>query len=369
MSGYWICPDFIFDGTALVAGVSVRVEDGCVVGTSERIESNKVISGILSPGFVDLQVNGGGGMIVNNAPTIEAIGVISGAHRQYGTVAIMPTVITDAPEVLEAAAEAVMRCRGDDGIIGLHIEGPHIATARRGTHDPKHIRRMDERTLNVVERLREVGVPVMITLAPEAVTPKQIAQLTAMGAIVSLGHTDAKAEDVDAAIKAGASCATHLFNAMSPMQSRAAGAVGAILNAGIHAGIICDGYHVDDAMIRLALRACAKDDRLFIVSDAMATVGGPDWFDLYGRQVRLEDGRLLNQEGTLAGAHLTQARGVERLVGEIGVDLAHALRMAISIPADVMGRPDLAQLMGRSLTDCLLLSPEGQIIARADQLQ
>jgi N-acetylglucosamine-6-phosphate deacetylase len=190
-----------------------------------------------------------------------------------------------------------------------------------------------------------------------------------MGAVVSLGHTDATCDEVEAAIGAGATCATHLFNAMSSMTSRAPGAVGAVINSHVWSGIICDGFHVDDRMIKLALRARPADDLMFLVSDAMATVGGPNEFDLYGKNVHLEDGRLLNSEGNLAGAHVTQAEGVARLVHEIGVPLAQALRMAVTVPARVIGHTNLAQIVGRSTRDLLVLSRDIEVAGTLDYIQ
>jgi N-acetylglucosamine-6-phosphate deacetylase len=274
----------------------------------------------------------------------------------------MPTVITDHPDVLDRAADAAIAAQADPGIVGLHIEGPHIAKARRGTHDGAFIRPLDDRTMQVVARLRRAGVLVMLTLAPEAASLEKITALAELGAVVSIGHTDATAEHVEAAINAGASCATHLFNAMSPMATRAPGTAGAVLNAEIYAGIICDGHHVDDRMIQLALRGRPLSDRLFLVSDAMSTVGGPDHFDLYGQPVHLENGKLINKEGGLAGAHVTQAEGVQRLVQVLGVEPEHALRMAITTPAAAVYQPSLAELIGRSLNDILHLADDMQVL-------
>lgn len=361
MKEFWIAPERLFDGTQVITGKALRIADGHVAEIADASPTARHIAGCVSPGFVDLQVNGGGGVMLNTTPTSAGMTAIAAAHRQFGTVALMPTVITDHPDVLDQAADAAIAAKGDAGIVGLHIEGPHISVARRGTHDADHIRPMDTRTMDVVVRLRRQGIAVLITLAPEAATNAQIAALAAMGAAVSLGHTDASAEDVEAAIAAGASCATHLFNAMSPMTSRAPGAVGAILNSQVRSGIICDGYHVDDRMIQLALRARPSDDLMFLVSDAMATVGGPETFDLYGQNVRLEDGRLLNAEGNLAGAHVTQAEGVARLVHHIRAPLDLALRMAITTPALVVGQPKLAQIVGRSVHDLIVLSDTLQV--------
>ncbi len=361
MKERWIAPERLFDGQIVLTGKALRIVDGQVAEIADAPSSARHIAGCLTPGFVDLQVNGGGGVMLNTTPSRTGMSAIAAAHRQCGTVALMPTVITDHPDVLDQAAAAAIAAHGDAGIVGLHIEGPHISVARRGTHNADHIRPMDARTMDVVARLRRNDIAVLITLAPEATTNAQIAALAKMGASVSLGHTDAPAEDVEAAIAAGATCATHLFNAMSPMTSRAPGAVGAILNSELRSGIICDGHHVDDRMVQLALRARPADDLMFLVSDAMATVGGPAQFDLYGQNVRLDNGRLLNAEGNLAGAHVTQAEGVARLVQHIGAPLEQALRMAITTPAHVVGQPALAQIVGRPLHDLIVLSDKLQV--------
>ncbi|MDC0490590.1 N-acetylglucosamine-6-phosphate deacetylase [Paracoccaceae bacterium] len=358
MTDCWIAPNSLFDGQDIVYGQAVRIVDGRITEIAKTPVSAVRIKGCLTPGFVDLQVNGGGGVMLNTTPTRGGMADIAAAHRIFGTVAIMPTVITDHWAVLDQAVEAAIAAKGDDGIIGLHIEGPHISVARRGTHNAIHVRPMDVRTLNVVEALRRHDIAVMITIAPEAITHDQIAALVRMGAVVSIGHTDATCEDTEAAISAGASCATHLFNAMSPMVGREPGVVGAVINSHVWSGIICDGFHVDDRMIKLALRARPEDDLMFLVSDAMATVGGPALFDLYGQNIHLENGRLINAEGHLAGAHVTQAEGVARLVHEIDVSLAQALRMAITVPALVMGQANLAQLIGRLVRDVLVLSDD-----------
>lgn len=354
----YLRPDQIFDGHVLRTGY-IAVKSGSIKGILDTLPdgaTGQTLQGTLSPGYLDLQVNGGGDALLNGTPTLQAMQTMAAAHRRFGTVGIMPTVITDAPEVLDRAAEAVLAAKDAPDILGLHIEGPHISLAKRGTHAAQFIRPMDARTLGLVERLRGAGVAVMITLAPEAVGHGQIAQLVAMGAVVSLGHSDATSDQTRACLAEGASTFTHLFNAMSPMQGRAAGMTGAAITSTAYAGIICDGIHVADEMLSLALRARPQADRTFLVSDAMATVGGADQFTLYGQTIRLVDGRLINAEGALAGAHTTMAQGVVRLITQLGLDPAAALRMATTIPAKVIGRP--TGLIGQRLQDCLLLAPD-----------
>ena len=229
-AGAWILPDAVFDGDTLRSGCAVFLKDGRAqiapaadlpqVGQGGEIWRT---SGIVSPGFFDLQVNGGGGVLFNSDPTEAGLRSIAQAHRSTGTAGFLPTVITDRADVMEAAAAAVINTLGQDGIAGIHIEGPHISLARRGTHAAEYIRPLDARTLATLAKLRGCDVPVMITLAPEAVTPGQIRALVGQGVIVALGHSDATASQTRAALSEGAQTFTHLFNAMSPMQNREAG--------------------------------------------------------------------------------------------------------------------------------------------------
>jgi N-acetylglucosamine-6-phosphate deacetylase len=366
----WLCPDALFDGEALRPGMALGVAQGRTTALRPRAELPggariRSTTGTLVPGYLDLQVNGGGDVLLNTSPTAEGIAAIAAAHRRFGTVGIMATLISDAPEVLERAVEAALAARGQPGFLGLHIEGPHLSIARRGTHRAAFIRPMDDVTLAHVTRLRRAGVPVMITVAPEAVTPGQVSALAATGAVVSIGHSDASAEAVRALLAAGAGCFTHLFNAMSPMLNRAPGVTGACINSTAYSGIICDGIHVADEMVGLAIRARPVADRMFLVSDAMPTVGGSDHFRLYGAEIRLVNGMLVNAEGSLAGAHVTMAQSLARLIRVVGVDPAQALRMTSTVPAAVIGRPDLSRVEGRALDDLLSLDDAWQVTGTA----
>ncbi len=356
----WIAPDALFDGKDLHADMALAIAGGRTGKIMRRANlpaEAKVIevAGTICAGFLDLQVNGGGDALLNNDQSAGAIARMAAAHRRFGTVGILPTVITDAPDVLDRAVDAALAAQGMQGVLGLHIEGPHLSIARRGTHLAQYIRPFETRTMAHIQRLRAAGIFVKITLAPEAVTPAQVAQIVATGTVVSIGHSDARAEEVRALLAAGASCFTHLFNAMSPMLNRAAGVTGACINSLAYAGIICDGHHVADEMIALAIRARPAAGRMFLVSDAMSTVGGSDRFTLYGQELHLEGGRLVNAEGSLAGAHVTMAEGLARLITHVGVPPATALDMAISAPARVIGKPALASPAGRDLGDILVL--------------
>ncbi len=356
----WLCPTRLFDGQHLLEGHAAGIADGvCVavvpVGAIPAGDAQVAVDGILSPGFVDLQVNGGGGHLVNADPSADCMEAIAATHARFGTVAILPTVITDRSEVLANAVDAAIAAQGRRGIAGLHIEGPHISVPRRGTHRAEYVRALDYDTIDHVRRLRAAGVRVMITVAPEAADTQQIAALAATGAVVSIGHTDVDADAATASFAAGARAVTHLFNAMSPMENRAPGVTGAAINSDACAGIICDGVHVDDRMVALAFRARPEPDRMFLVSDAMPTVGGPDHFSLYGQDIRRDGKRLVNAEGGLAGAHTTMADGVARLVNVVGIDAETALRAAIHVPSSLMGL-GLDQMEGRVVDDLIVLN-------------
>ena len=315
------------------------------------------------PMMTDLQVNGGGGVMVNNDPTPDGLLAVAQAHHGLGTGTIMPTVITDTPDVIAAAGRAALQVMHDPRIGGLHIEGPHIAPERRGTHNPDQIRPLDETTVALVEELRAAGLPVMITLAPELAEPALLKRLSESGAVVSAGHSAATAEQIDAAFQLGLGCFTHLYNAMPPMTSRAPGIVGAALNSTAYAGIIVDGIHVHWDMVRVALRARLGPGLTFAVSDAMATVGGPDHFDLYGQRITVADGALINAEGALAGAHIDLRQSLANLVRCVGLSLEEAIPTVTDIPRHVMGLSKREVQVGTALTNLLTLDRKFERIA------
>lgn len=356
-----LLPDAVFDGAELLPGAALRAgPDHAQPDTVRPGDLVWRVPGILSPGFVDLQVNGGGGVLFNTSPDPGGLLAIARAHRTTGTTALLPTLITDAPEVMERAAGAILSCHGRDGIIGIHLEGPHISLARRGTHAARFVRPLDTHTLQIVALLRSANVPVMLTLAPEAVQPGQIAALVGQGVNVALGHSDASAAQTRAALAEGAQSFTHLFNAMSQMQNREAGVVGAAINSTAWCSMICDGIHVAPDMLALAIRARPVADRMILVSDAMPTVAGPDAFDLYGQTIHVTDGRLVNSDGALAGAHVTMLRSLELAQSLLGLTPRDALRMAVTHPADLIGRGALADLSARPLSDLILIAPDFQ---------
>jgi N-acetylglucosamine-6-phosphate deacetylase len=347
----WVVADALFDGRALTVGgadgqrsgdLGVKIQNGhlTAVGTPPENAPVTRLTGTLCPGFFDIQINGGGGVLFNSDPTEKGLSTVAQAHKAGGTHHWLPTVITDAPAVLAACCDGAARSYGRHGVAGIHIEGPHIALARKGTHLGQWVRPFQSETLNHVARLRHRGIPVLITLAPEAVQPGDIRRLVGVGAVVALGHTNATAEQVETALEEGAALFTHLFNAMSQMENRAPGAVGAAITSDAFCSMIADGYHVDDRMLSIAIRARPEPDRMILVSDAMPTVGGPDQFSLYGQDIQLQNGRLINAQGSLAGAHVTMMQSVAHAVDKLGCSLQEALKMATSTPATLMGLAD-----------------------------
>jgi len=336
----------IFDGTRLLDGHALRLEDGTV--TAFTLEEEVPRAGaevveldgdILCPGYVDLQVNGGGGVMFNDDQSVGTLRRIAGAHRGLGATTIFPTLITDTPErtaaAIEAACDAI--AAGVEGIGGLHLEGPHLSLARKGAHDPALIRPMTEADLAMLVGAAARLPALMVTVAPENVTREQVGALAEAGVIVSLGHTDAPYATCMAYQQAGARCATHLFNAMSQLGNREPGLVGAVLqNGGLSCGLIADGVHVHVASMRAALAAKTGPGRVFLVSDAMAPAGTAETeFTLNGRTIRREGGRLQLADGTLAGADLDLTTAIGVLVREVGLGLAEALAAATSIPAEL----------------------------------
>ncbi|KKC32006.1 N-acetylglucosamine-6-phosphate deacetylase [Devosia psychrophila] len=337
----------IFDGHVWHNDAALLVEFGHVSGIvrSDAVPANSesvhLDGGMLVPGFIDLQVNGGGGVLFNNAPTLESIRIICAAHAQFGTTALLPTLITDTVDINVAAIAAgkVAKDQGVPGFIGLHLEGPHLSLARKGTHDPALIRPMDEADLARLADARADLPNLLVTVAPETVTPEQIARLADAGIIVSIGHSDAGIKTAGAAFDAGASMATHLFNAMSQLGNREPGVVGAVLHHGaIHAGLIADGIHVHKAAIHIALRAKTGPGRIFLVTDSMSQTGTDiDTLTLNGRTITRVDGALRLADGTLAGADLNMIDAVAFMHSEVGLPLDEAIRMASLYPAEAMG--------------------------------
>lgn len=293
---------------------------------------------LLVPGFIDIQVNGGGGVLFNDAPGIEAIRTIGAAHRRYGTTGFLPTVISDDLGTIGRAIDAVQAAldAGVPGVLGVHVEGPFLNRARRGVHEARHLRPLDATLVPQLRALR--GGRTLLTLAPEMTTPAVIGALVEAGLIVAAGHSNATFAEVEAAIARGLRGFTHLYNAMSPLTPREPGMVGAALyDQSTWCGIIVDGHHVDPVSLRIALR-CKRHDRFVLVTDAMPPVGSPaDSFVLQGRTIRVVDGVCRDEHGTLAGTSLDMAAAVRNAVALLDLGLVEAVRMASEYPADFLG--------------------------------
>ena len=293
---------------------------------------------LLLPGFIDVQVNGGGGVLFNDDPSSESIRAIGAAHRRFGTTGFLPTLISDDLDTIGraiAAAQAALDAQVP-GALGIHIEGPFLNEIRRGVHDAKHLRLLDASQISLLSRLK--GGRTVLTLAPEMTTPDIIAQLTARGILVSAGHSDANFAETTAAIARGLRGFTHLFNAMARLEPRDPGIVGAALyDENTWCGIIVDGHHVDPIMLKLALR-CKRHDRFMLVTDGMPAVGSSEpTFVLQGRTIRVVDGICRDENGTLAGTALDMAGAVRNAVALLGVDIVEAARMASQYPAEFLG--------------------------------
>ena len=337
----------IFDGVSRHEKHSLLVEGGKIVGlcpdgeVPQGFDVQSVDGGLLAPGFIDLQVNGGGGVLLNEQPDVDGIATICRAHIGFGTTGLLPTLITDTPEVTDRAIAAGIEATrsGVPGFLGLHLEGPHLAPSRKGAHDPTLIRTMQGDDLQRLIDARAQLPTLMVTVAPESVSNAQIAALTEAGIVVSLGHSDATYEQVKAAAQAGATCVTHLYNAMSPLSHCQPGMVGAGLDLGqLHCGLIADGHHMDPAVISLSLSAKRGPANIFLVSDAMSTIGSDmTEFVLNGRNILRRDGRLTLEDGTLAGADLELSSAVRFVVDAVGIQTGEALRMASLYPAECIG--------------------------------
>lgn len=358
----------VHDGTRAMADHGVLIEDERVAAIlpiadlPDDAERLRLDGGTLAPGFVDAQVNGGAGLMLGDARGTSDIRRIVEAHRGLGSTSILPTLVTDTPERTAATIALVARAIADgvQGIAGLHLEGPHLAPARRGAHPPELVRPMtdaDEAMLiDAATRLPRL----VVTLAPEIVGPERVARLAAAGVVVFLGHSDADYETAMAAFAAGARGVTHLFNAMSPFGSRAPGLVGAALDCvHAHAGLIADGIHVHPRTIATALRAKRGPGWVFVVSDAMAVAGtADDGFDWNNRRIERRHGRLTLPDGTLAGADLDPAAAIATLVRNCDVAPSQAIAMATSHAAEAIGRPDLGRLAPGARADLVHLGDD-----------
>jgi len=305
------------------------------------IEARDVGGRLLLPGFIDIQVNGGGGVLFNDSPSVESIRAIGAAHRRYGTTGFLPTLISDDLASVAAAIVATDAAiaAGVPGVLGIHLEGPFLSKEKKGVHDASKLRVLDTAAIELLSSLK--NGKTLVTLAPETTTPEMIRALTDAGVIVAAGHTNAKYEEIQTALNAGLGGFTHLFNAMSQLSSRAPGVVGAALDdEQSWCGLIVDGHHVHPAALRVALSS-KLPGHCVLVTDAMPCVGADQKaFELNGQAIEVIDGKCVTADGTLAGSSLDMASAVRNTEDMLGVDRAEAVRMASKYPAVAIGLDD-----------------------------
>jgi N-acetylglucosamine-6-phosphate deacetylase len=339
----------VFDGSVVREDTAVLIDAGKIAAVVPRMEVPGTMpirelpeDAWLAPGFIDIQVNGGGDVLFNDAPTPDSIRAIVAAHRKFGTTALLPTLISDSAEKMAAALAAVESLVGvEPGVLGIHLEGPFLSPEKPGVHNPRALRRPTAEDLAALTAPRQ-GV-TLVTLAPEQVPAEFIAKLAGAGVRISLGHSMATYAQTRAAMAVGLTGFTHLFNAMRPLDSREPGPIAAALeSAQAWYGLIVDGVHVAPAMLRLALRGTGRP---ILVTDAMPPVGGTQAsFILGGETIVVRDGRCARKDGTLAGAHLDMAGAVRNCVRLLNLPLTDALRFASTHPADFLG---LGETLGK----------------------
>jgi N-acetylglucosamine-6-phosphate deacetylase len=330
----------VFDGNRMLDGHAVVLDGSRIAALVPdrdvpQAARRRAVEGLLAPGFIDCQVNGGGGVLFNDETNVAAIAAIGEAHRRFGTTGFLPTLITDARPKMAAALDAAESAiaAGVPGVLGIHLEGPFLNPERCGVHDRRHMRPIDEADLTLLTAPRRERV--LLTVAPETMPTGTIARLAAASVLVSAGHTAATAEIIRGALAEGLTGFTHLFNAMPPLSGREPGPVGAALDdPDSFTGLIVDLHHVSATSLRVAIAAKGWE-RMMLVTDAMPTVGGNiDNFTLAGRSVSLAaDGTLRTEDGTLAGAHLDMATAVRNAVSVLGLPVEAALAMASRAPA------------------------------------
>ena len=331
------CGERFYDDHALLVDGKSIVDIVDKNNTPDNFNKIELDQGILAPGFIDLQVNGGGGVLFNNSPNKESLNTIIKAHQFFGTTSVMPTVISDSLGVLEQCIKTVTEeIKNNSSLLGIHIEGPFFNTKYRGVHQKQYISTINSDYLNLFESLK--GFPVMLTLAPECISSQQLKHLTSLGIKTLAGHSEATYDELDDAIKNGLDGFTHLFNAMGQISAREPGVVGSALHfENTFASIIVDLHHVHPSLIQLAYQL-KPTGKLFFISDSMATINhGKPSFELYDEVVNELDGRLVNSEGKLAGSSITQIDAVKNAYQKCNIPLNQALAMASRYPAEYLG--------------------------------
>ena len=336
----------LFNGIDFIEHKALLIDDQHIAGivNKDAIPTNfqvkKLDGGILSPGFIDLQVNGGGGKLFNNSPDKESLNTIISAHQYFGTTSIMPTVISDSLNILQKCTDTISNeIDNNHSLLGIHIEGPFFNVKYRGVHQKQYINTINASYLNLFETLDKF--PVMLTLAPECISIKQLKHLKSLGFKILAGHTDANYDQLEEAVKYGLDGFTHLFNAMGQISAREPGVVGSAFDFDeTSASIIVDLHHVHPSLINLSFKQKPKG-KLFFVSDSMATINhGEPSFELYDEVVSESNGRIINSEGKLAGSSITQIDAIKNAYQKCSIPLESAISMATLYPAEYLGVSD-----------------------------
>ena len=336
----------LFNGIDFIEHKVLLIDDQHIAGIVNEdaiptdFQVKKLEGGILSPGFIDLQVNGGGGKLFNNSPDKESLNTIISAHQYFGTTSIMPTVISDSLNILQKCTDTISNeINNNHSLLGIHIEGPFFNVKYRGVHQKQYINTINASYLNLFETLDKF--PVMLTLAPECISIKQLKHLKSLGFKILAGHTDANYDQLEEAVKYGLDGFTHLFNAMGQISAREPGVVGSAFDFDeTSASIIVDLHHVHPSLINLSFKQKPKG-KLFFVSDSMATINhGEPSFELYDEVVSESNGRIINSEGKLAGSSITQIDAIKNAYQKCSIPLESAISMATLYPAEYLGVSD-----------------------------
>ena len=353
----------LFNGVEVIEQCTFNVEHGLIKDISKvtqaPTENCIYLEGLVTAGFIDTQVNGGGGKLFNHEPTLNTLKIMSNAHARFGTTSMLPTVITDSLEIMQQAASAIEQAHENQlaTIAGIHFEGPHLSQAKKGIHPASHVRHISDNELKIYEQI-SLG-KVLLTIAPETVSPDIIKDLVVKGVIVSLGHSNADIDTALLAIEAGACATTHLFNAMSGLSARSPGIINAALcDERLTSGIIADLHHVSFHNLKLAFKSIGKQ-RLMLVTDSMAHTGSDletlDWLD---SRITRNGTRLSLDDGSIAGSCLDMNTAVKNMVEFSKVPTTDALYMASQTPANLIGAAHLGSLQTGKRADFVVLNEQ-----------
>ncbi len=362
MSDFTLSVSQLYDGERILKDQSLSIKNGIIKSIKDAEAHHDIRPGLLIPGFIDVQVNGGGGYLFNQTPTFQSIEKIGIAHQTFGTTGWLPTLVTDSFEKMQAAADAVAQSMiMNQGVLGIHFEGPFLSTNKKGVHCEDLIRKISDRDIQLMSR-KDIGV-VVVTVAPENVSPSQITELVDAGIIVSIGHSAATYSQTLTAIEAGAIGFTHLYNAMSPLTSREPGVVGAALTSDdSYSGIILDGIHVHSGAAKVAMDSKTA---LMLVTDAMPPVGTSDVdFQFFGQAIKRQGNRLTDSEGRLAGSTLDMLGAVKNAEKMLAINFLTAVDLATINPAKFLGLDQqLAKIAQGFKANMLLVDEQHNIIS------